>query len=254
MSDAVRIFTHAFTMVFHDLGATLRATYVGVGLVALSVVLFLMLAPNMFGTMMLATETDTLSPDAYSNAGSAVLAVLVMAVGYIMMVAAWHRYVLLPEEQRDNGFTPGAGIVLGYFGRSLLLGIIVGIAAIPLFVPLGVVASAGNEVLTNLVAIPLFAILGWVLLRLSLILPACTIGKDMKLTESWAASRPLSGAIIGLTIILGVVDFVLNIVIGVLPAPYILGVVSVITSVLFALVSASILTTLYGIAVEGREI
>ncbi|WP_299200827.1 hypothetical protein [uncultured Tateyamaria sp.] len=254
MSNAVRIFTHAFTMVFHDLGATLRATYVGVSLVALSVVLFLTLAPNMFGSMMLATETDAFNPDAFGNAGAAVVAILVMAVGYIMMVAAWHRYVLLPEGQRDGGFTPGAGIVLGYFGRSLLLGIIVGIAAIPLFVPLGVIASAGNDILTNLVAIPLFAILGWVLLRLSLILPACTIGKDMKLTESWAASRPLSGAIIGLTIILGVVDFVLNLVISALPAPYILGVVSVITSVLFALVSASILTTLYGIAVEGREV
>lgn len=254
MSYAVRIFVHAVTMVFGDLAATLRATYAGVALVAVSAILFLTFAPNMFETMVLAGETEAFTPDTAGNAGVAVLAILFMAVGYIAMVAAWHRYVLLPDGQRDNGFTPGAGIVLGYFGRSLLLGIIVGIAAIPLFVPLGIIASTGNDVLTGLAAIPLFAILGWVLLRLSLILPACTIGRNIKLSESWVASRSLSFAIIGLTIILGVVDFVLNLVTSVLPAPYIIGAASVVISVLFALVSASILTTLYGIAVEGREI
>lgn len=254
MSYAVRIFTHAVSMVFRDLGATLKATYAGVTLIAVSVVLFLSFAPDLFDQMIPGGSQDTIDAYMVSNAATAFLAILLMAVGYIMMVAAWHRYVLLPDDQRHHGFTPGAGIVIGYIGRSLLLGIIVGIAAIPLFIPLGIVASSGSGLLTNLAAIPLFAVLGWILLRLSLILPACTIGRNIKLTESWAATRPLSVAIIGLTLILGVVDFLLNTVINTLPGPYIGGVVSVVTSILFALVSASILTTLYGIAIERREI
>ncbi len=253
MSDAIRIFSHAISMVFRDFGATLRATSVGVALVALSVVALIASAPASFGTLITQSfDTDAVIP----NVGLVVAAFLLMAIGYLTMVAAWHRYVLLPQDQRSGGFTPSAGIVLGYLGRSILLGLLMMLLAIPVFIPVGIIAAATNSVLVSAIAsIPAIAILIWVFLRLSLILPACTIHHDMKIRASWDATKDLSGTIAMLTIIMALADFLINQVLGLLPSASILGgVVSVVISVLYALVSASVLTTLYGIAVEGRDV
>ncbi|WP_415402481.1 hypothetical protein [Tateyamaria sp. SN3-11] len=253
MSDAFRIFTHAISMVFRDLSATLRATYMGIALIAGSVILLVIAAPGSFTQLVMQDSTDVTN---ISNVGLVILAFFLMAVGYLTMVAAWHRFVLLPADRRDEGFTPGAGIVLGYLGRSLLLGILIGVLAIPVLIPVGLVAAGtGSDALAGLVAIPLFAVLGWVFFRLSLILPACTIGHNLTFRESWQATAPLVVTIFMLMIVMAIVDFALNIVMGALPLTSIIGgVVTVVISVLYALVSASILTTLYGIAIEGREI
>jgi len=252
MSDPIRILVHAVTMVFRDLGATLRATYVGVGLIAASVVILLLAAPASFDALI---TQNIENPADIPNVGIVTLAFLLMAIGYLTMVAAWHRFVLLPAGQRDGGFTPSAGIVLGYFGRSLLLGLLMMLLALPIFIPVGIIAAATNNLLLSAIAsIPAIAVLVWIFLRLSLILPACTIGQNMKMRESWDVTKPHAATIAVLTVVLAVADFLINQVLGILPLANITGsVISVAISVLYALVSASVLTTLYGIAVEGRD-
>ena len=56
-------------------------------------------------------------------------------------------------------------------------------------------------------------------------------------------------------VLIAILDFVLNFALGVVVTQNMASaLISVIVSVLYALVSASILTTLYGIAIEGREV
>ena len=253
MSDAIRILTHAISMVFRDLGATFRATSVGVGMVALSVVILIVVAPASFGTLI--TQNIELN-ETVPSIGLVVVAFLLMAVGYLTMVAAWHRFVLLPQDQREGGFTPSAGIVLGYLGRSILLGLLMMLLAIPVFIPVGIIAAATNNLfLSAIAAVPAIAVLIWVFMRLSLILPACTIGHDMKIRESWDTTKAISGTIAVLTVILALADFVINQGLALLPTASILGgLITVVVSVFYALISASVLTTLYGIAVQGRQI
>ncbi|APX11851.1 hypothetical protein [Tateyamaria omphalii] len=253
MSYAIRIFTHAISMVFRDLSATVRATSAGILLIALGAGLLVVMAPG------LASGVTTFnSPEAFNsipNIEFVLPAFLLMAIGYMMMIAAWHRYVLLPPERRDEGFTPSAGIVLGYFGRSLLLGLAVGVLAIPIFIPVGLIAASMGDRVAEIALIPMVALLGWLLLRWSLILPACTIERKMSFGDSWRATKPLAGTILGVLIIFVLIDFVLNLVLGaIITDSVISGIISVIVSLLYALVSASILTTLYGIAVEGRDV
>ena len=77
----------------------------------------------------------------------------------------------------------------------------------------------------------------------------------MTFKESWDASKPLTVTIFWIMIILAVVDFALNGAMAVILSDNIVsGLIAVIVSLLYALVSASILTTLYGIAVEGRDV
>ncbi|WP_299548261.1 hypothetical protein [uncultured Tateyamaria sp.] len=257
MSHAVRIFSHAISMVFRDFSATVRATSAGILLIAVGSALLIAVTPGLLSGVTTLPDPFVPSSDAESDINFALIipAFLLMAVGYLMMIAAWHRFVLLPPERRGEGFTPSAGIVLGYLGRSILLGLVLGLIAIPIFIPVGIVGAAAGEVVASLVAIPLVALLGWVFFRWSLILPACTIGHKMKFSESWEASRPLAGTIFGIMIILAVFDFALNTVLSsILTDNIVSGLISVIVSLLYALVSASILTTIYGIAVEGRDV
>ncbi|GGX56368.1 hypothetical protein GCM10007385_26340 [Tateyamaria omphalii] len=253
MSYAIRIFVHAVSMVFRDLGATFRATSAGIVLIAVGAGLLIATAPGLASGVTNLDDTEALST--ISNFGLLIPAFLLMAIGYLMMIAAWHRFVLLPLEQRDEGYTPSAGIVLGYLGRSILLGLLITLIALPLFVPVGLVGAGAGEVMAGIVAIPLVVLLGWLLFRWSLILPACTIGRKMTFRESWDASKPLALTIVGIMIILAAVDFGLNFALGtILTDNIVSGLISIIVSVFYALVSASILTTLYGIAVEGRDV
>jgi len=253
MSDAVRIFTHAFSMVFRDFAATVRATSVGIILIAAAAAMLIVVAPGLASGAVGFDDPDSLSE--LSNFGLIIPAFLLMGIGYLMMVAAWHRYVLLPADRREEGFTPSADIVLGYLGRSILLGLAIGLIAIPVFIPIGIVGATAGEMMAGLVAIPLIAFLGWLFFRWSLILPACTIGRKMRFRESWDATKPLATTILGIMIMVAVLDFGLNFVLAALISDNaISAIISVTVSVLYALVSASILTTLYGIAVEGRQI
>ena len=253
MNDAIRIFTHAFSMVFRDIGATLRATWLGVAMIAGAAVGLIVVAPAQFSQFVLQTGDGSFD---VPNVGLVLLAFLVMVIGYLVMVISWHRFVLLPGGQRTDNFAPSVGILLGYVGRSILLGLLMLLLVIPVFIPVGMIAAAtGSLVLSAIATIPALAVIVWVFLRLSLILPACTISHDLKITESWRATKPLSGTIAVLTVVMVLLDFVINQALGALPATNILvGMIAVVTSVLYALVSASVLTTLYGIAVEGREI
>lgn len=77
----------------------------------------------------------------------------------------------------------------------------------------------------------------------------------LSVRESWNASGPLSSTIFGLTVPLAIPGFANNQVMALLLLPNAAGeVIGVTVSLLFALVSASVFTTLYGIAVENRSI
>ncbi|WP_223274742.1 hypothetical protein [Tateyamaria sp. syn59] len=257
MSYAVRIFTHAVSMVFRDFSATVRATWAGLAVLAIGSAILFVVEPGLATGMTTLEDpfTDSSIEVRDINFGLLFPAALMLIVGYIMMIAAWHRFVLLPPDRRHEGFTPSAGIVLGYLGRSLLLGIVIMLLAIPIFIPVGLAAAGAGDVIASLVAIPAFAVLGWIFFRWSLILPACTIGHKMSFSDSWQATKPLAATIFGIMIILAVVDFLLNLAgDAILTDNIVSGLISVIVSLLYALISASILTTLYGIAVEGRAV
>ncbi|MBY5932123.1 hypothetical protein KUV51_03860 [Tateyamaria omphalii] len=257
MSLSVRIFSHAVSMVFRDFSATIRATWVGLAVLAIGSAILFVVEPGLATGMTTLEDpfTDSSVEVRDMNFGLIFPAVLMLIVGYIMMIAAWHRFVLLPHDRRHEGFTPSAGIVLGYLGRSILLGIVIVLLAIPLFIPVGLVAAGAGDVVAGFAAIPFVAVLGWLFFRWSLILPACTIGHKMTFRESWDATKPLAATIFGLMIILAVVDFILNLAAdAILTDNIVSALIAVIGSLLYALVSASILTTLYGIAVEGRDV
>ncbi len=255
MTTATAILSHALKMVFHDFAGTLRATAAGLIVVAGAAVLLLSFAPN-FADLMISGDEAAARKFTTDNLGLALLGILGFVIGYMLLVTSWHRYVLLPDDGHHS-YTPGFGILLGYFGRSLLIGLITLIAAIPLGFIIGLVATLLNSVLlAQALSVLMMACLGWLALRISLILPACSIDKKLTIGESWAATDAVSFVILKLTIAIGAA----NVLIGFLQTALfgttgiVAGSIGVAVSVLFTLISASVLTTLYGTLIEGREI
>lgn len=243
-------------MVFRDFPATLRATAPGLVVIAFATGLLLATAPTFSDMIMLRQDPEVAALQS-DNLIAAVCAVFVLMGGYIMVVTAWHRYVLRPNVGDGGGYTPPFGILLGYLGRSILIGLIAVLAMIPFFLVIGAAASlTAIPFMLEILSMALFVVIGWLALRISLILPACSVSDEMTLRESWAATEPMSQTILKLAIALGLAEYLLGQAEGLLLGSTggVANGLAIIVSTLFTLVSASVLTTLYGVLIEGREV
>jgi hypothetical protein len=102
-------------------------------------------------------------------------------------------------EETGNGFLPSwrGDMSAPISGAPSLVGVVVMLAVIGggLVVALvvGLTQSAG---LALLMGIGLVFGASWVATRIGLVLPAAAIGEKMTLSESWAATRPVSSQIL----------------------------------------------------------
>ncbi|MGR3634573.1 MAG: hypothetical protein ACU0BK_01440 [Shimia sp.] len=191
------------------------------------------------------------------GAGSILLVVIGVIAAFLILfwsVVSWHRFVLL--EEYPSGWLPPFHLdrILSYLGHGLLLGL-VGIALmIPVGNLIGLGSSAGGAIVV--LAIPIYFFVAVVMYRLVAILPAAAIGKPLSLRESWDATKGASGSIIVLMIVTFIVNFLVQIV-GTLIGSVVpgLGELAVLpVTVFLSMVNVSVLTTFYGLYIEGRDI
>lgn len=244
----MRIFIHSWRQIFGNLGIAVQISWPIPALFALQFILVMNgIIPD------IGMSFDPTAPGAASLGMLVFVAILVYLLVAIGIAIAWHRFVL-------HGTQPGQGLlrdapISGYFGRSLLIGLIVVVpVSIVLGGLLGIAGQTGGvavlilQLAFNVVVLTLTA-------RFSLILPALAIGERMTLGESWRRTQPVwsdimvtmavfvliqNGGVI--LILLGVTSFVL------------LHIVSAALAWLTTILGLSILTTLYGHLVENRPL
>lgn len=254
-----QIFTHSAGLVFRNLDAAFRISLVPyLAHVAAQVYLFLnpdLVAPPDAGTDIGATMGGALphvEPLQY-----AIFLCLQFAAGIasLWIAVSWHRYVLL-EELADGPVQPFRGdLVLGYFGRSVLIALLLVVALFTLAIPAGLLMTALPGAMLPLLLAMVSAVL-YVFLRLGVILPAGTVGRRLTLHNAWQATASESGAIFALSVIAVLAMFFIAI------PNIVAGEGMSLLSLLYGLaggwvinmVGASLLTSLYGICVEGRTI
>ena len=192
--------------------------------------------------------------------------VFVEAVSVFILTAwiavGWHRFVLLGETPQNLIPAWKTDFVLGYTLKAVWIAVILCFILVPIAVILGLVFgfllafdSASGFILFigfSLGSIVLMALF----YRLSLVLPGRAVGKNMNLKESWQQSKHLSTGIWVLSLLIFVLFAVAS-----LPEYFITGNITtsgsiwaILTSWVFTLIGASVLTTLYSVIVEGREI
>lgn len=182
-------------------------------------------------------------------------------VAFASVAVTWHRYVLLggPDEE----VTPFRldEKTLKYFGHSLLLGLGLVLAMVLAILPSALLGAIGV-----LVTIPVMVILLAYWLRFSLRLPALALGRtsaEFSYSDALTASAGLTTSFAGVWLLQFAVGFAIMLAVLmpafvlVLLGPIGVAISSVYTTVVtwFAsLFGVSLLTTLYGILVEGREL
>lgn len=260
------IVRHSFVLLFNNLGNALRVS-VGPYLIGLAVVWFAIIAmgvgvQDLVDVMARTTAETNLGIPSGELAAAILIALVVLMFVSSWVAVGWHRYVLLEEYP---GLLPGlAGRPVGaYLGRMILLTVVLVLCAIPISIVVGLLMSpfliAGSSAFAGvfgaLVGVAMAAVFSWLWLRLGLILPAIALGKPMTLRMSWSATAPVSGAILVATLIVMAINFAVSLLLGPVFGGGAPGVVlSLIVDWISIMVGISMLTTIYGHIVEGREI
>lgn len=191
----------------------------------------------------------------------------------IAMVVAWHRFILL--EERQSGILPRIHVdrVWAYLGRLLLLSLIFFVSAIAFAIFFAILGSDLNDIgNVETVSDPVFSVFWLGLLgvlmfsigmmyltfRWSPMLPAAAIGKHMSLSEAWEVTKPISGSVLGMVVLLVIFNLLSaggEYLVGVMTSvPHFSSLWTFLFSVVYAFVSASAVTTIYGYTVEGRSL
>ncbi|MDE9450139.1 hypothetical protein J3R80_06615 [Aliiroseovarius sp. Z3] len=200
-------------------------------------------------------------------------------IGLISMVitawiaVAWHRYVLMNEAPR--GWIPtfhGSNII-----NYVIWALVLTVTYVLFLAPVGVIAfgwlfpeisqpggtpdaGPGQVALIAIVFLICFLAAIVVLARFSPVLVSRALGQRLGLSEAWKATQGSSKAIIGLffwSFLIGfVVMFCLSFILALLGgvAGLIMLPFMIIAQWFLSIVSISVVTTIYGHYVEGREL
>jgi len=241
-----QIFVHSVRLVMNNLGAAFRVSIVlYLGAVAVQVYQFLN-PPQMV------EGTQILDP---GNAFTLFMLAVVSLILSLWIAVAWHRYVLSGEL--PEGYLPtwhGAEI-WKYFWRSVLIAILVAIAAILVSLPMGFIV-AGLPGLFWLVVPVAIGAGAYVFFRLGVSLPAIAMGDDMSFGDAWNATADQAQTILVLValVIGGSLILTLPSLINNDPNSLISLVYGVVVNWFATIIGISTLTTLYGHFVQGRDI
>lgn len=136
-------------------------------------------------------------------------------VGPASIAIGWHRYVLRGEIPRSPYVLPSPKTFWPYFWRGLKIGLKVFIALIPLFAIMVFITSfvmssvlQGSDPMQISSSVPdsffiasmignllIMTFVSWLTMRLGLGLPGTAIGQDIRSSESWKMTSPISGAL-----------------------------------------------------------
>ena len=244
-----KIITHALRMVFSNIIPTLHVT----------AVLYLMTqAVSIIGNLISVGQVHTGGIMAQIEAGELfptalfwvffIFSMLVSIIATSWMAVAWHRYVLLGEQ---SSFVPKypKGLVGRYFFTALGATLLIMVPAIILliFVGMAVGYAIANPVVTIIFSI-VFLYLLW---RVTMTLPVLSVGNNMSIRDSWKHTAKLSAPIFGVSVIIGTLTTLAQFLPTTIPGAWI---ISILLGWVSTVVGLSILTTIYGICVESREI
>lgn len=133
---------------------------------------------------------------------------LMSAFLWLWIVVGWHRYILLNERPR---LVPAFrfGRMLGYFGKSLLIALILAPLGLILGFIAGGIVSATALGSSNLIVI--LIVMGLVVylpvstvgMRLVSMLPGAALQSDVPVFSGWEATRGATTTILGVVILSG---------------------------------------------------
>ena len=252
------IFTHSVRMVFGNLGPALR----------ISALLYLVYM--IVNAYFLLNFADDLMQLQYSMSKGQIPTVLpsglisTMVLNFVVglltslwIAVLWHRFVLLAQIPETIIPPLYMGMVLIYLGKTIQLSLMLAVVGVVIGTLLGLALGPMLGALAGM-SIPLILLgaLLYLSYRLGLIFPAVALSETMTFKSSWEKTKSASGAIAQLAVIAVIFAILIQIPSNMNPDPT--STINLIYSYavgwIAMMVGISVLTTLYGIYVEGREL
>lgn len=235
---AVRILKLTFDDVFRDLKVSLKISLpflLTIGVIFLAVVIAVFLDRQGLaaesGSVLEEQLGDVLQKDSHwAIVVVAVVAFVLVIATFLWTAVAWHRYAALGET--PEGWFPRwhKGMALRYFFATIVIFIL---AAVLTVLPLGLISEVADKnpdgsvtfdpfalpyplTVKNVALAILFSFLiGGAVLRMSIMLPALSIGRNLGLGEAWSLGKEngMLFAVYGLIAVIlmlgfGLTDFV----------------------------------------------
>ena len=238
-----KIFSHSVFLLNHNLKDAVR---ISSPLIAVMVIGFALGGSGTF-------SEGVLDPTAGQSQNW--LLQLLTGIAGLWVAVAWHRFVLLEEK---GGFLPAfqGRRMLSYFIILLLLTLAITIIGGVLGGLVGFVSGASGPIFAAGM-IGIVAVAVWGFYRLSPLLPAAALGQNLGVQGAWQATSGISGAVF-----LAAVLLIFFFLLGAAVALFILFQVNLTVGLVmlgvlhwtWTMAGISILTTIYGIAIEDRPI
>ena len=241
---------HTLSLTFRHLGPALRISWAWLVVLAAATAVFI------------GVTNDMSQPGQVPDLAPLLLAILLVTVVIVAAMAsiavAWHRYILL-EEGGDVAYNLRAdGTVWRYAGNVFGLGLgFVLAVSLP-----SALLTAMSEYMLYLI-VPAIVLLTPILYRFMVKLPAIALErKDFTFKDALAATDGNYWQLLGLIVLYTILAVILNVVITVISGVALLGgligaiftaIAGVVLQWLGLIFGISLLTTLYGYFVEGRE-
>ncbi|WP_152610506.1 hypothetical protein [Leisingera sp. ANG-DT] len=249
------LFSHSVGMLTRNFGDMLRVFLVPTLLIVVVCGVFLKVT-GLLDVLQLGVMTP-LQEDSGLGGPLFIVAILSLLIG-MWSVVAWHRFVLL--EELPQGWVPQLRTdrVMAYFGRSLQIALVLFCMMLPVLLVilfLTMALSGAGSATLHLINLPIAIFITYLVLRLSVILPAAALGKDMGLRDAWNSTANSFGDLLGLAAIMVAAQYAGQFIAESLDGSSLVAIgVSFFVSAALALLNISLLTTLYGHYVEGRPV
>ncbi len=181
-----KLFLRAINLILDNLGAALRISALPYGIAAAVAIWVAVSWPEYIGVV----QFDPEDPPPADFALAKLVELMVALIAYLWVAVGWHRYVLL--EEGGYGWVPPfrGDLVLGYLGRSLLVGLAVVVimlaVATMIIVLLAPIFGAAMQTFAYAVAFFVAMILFY---RLGVVLPAGAVGRRMTFGEAMGVTQ-----------------------------------------------------------------
>ena len=250
-------FSHAFRSTLSNLGFAFHASWPWMALL-----LPVLIAGNLF-IQIYAMPVIGQPPPASAIAVEIGMGLL-MLLAFSSIAIGWHRYILLDEVPQGWQRLRLDGPVLRYFGNVILISLVLGLIALPFMlvaVLVAVLAQQPNLIMFFFVVLPLM--LG-MFYRYSIKLPAIAVDRqNFGLGDALRVSKGNTWRVIGLGILVALTAIAIGLLFGgvtllisKIGGSTALGAVVVLqlaVNWVSTIFSITVLTSLYGFFVEGRE-
>jgi hypothetical protein len=252
-----QIFVHSVRQVFGNLEGALRVSAV---LTLVQVIITMTIGRSLLMDQ-LSLQTQMLEGN-FNWPTYLMIMVLLFLLG-LWIAVGWHRYVLTNEMP---GIVPRLHLdrVMGYFGKSILIGLLVlpvvlvcSIVVTAIVAPLFRDQALAQPILFgSVIGFLIYLPVGTVAMRLSAALPGVALEPGVSVFTGWNATAGHTLSIMGVVLL----SIIAGLVLG-LPNVFFFAPMSIpsliwqfATQWVMVMVGVSILTTLYGHYVEGRPL